>query len=80
MERVGEEVCVSTFVTILCYNLPIYSKGETMSKILYCIAQFTPKDGKFDALFEKLKSFLAAYSLRDKRPKLSSASPCSGSD
>jgi len=27
-----------------------------MSKILYCIAQFTPKEGMFDALFEKLKS------------------------
>ncbi len=26
-----------------------------MSKILYCIAQFTPKTGKFDALFETLK-------------------------
>ena len=26
-----------------------------MSKILYCIAQFTPKEGKFDALFETLK-------------------------
>ena len=27
-----------------------------MSKILYCIAQFTPKEGKFDALFEILKA------------------------
>jgi len=27
-----------------------------MSKILYCIAQFTPKKGKFDALFETLKA------------------------
>lgn len=27
-----------------------------MSKILYCIAQFTPKDGKFDALFNTLKA------------------------
>jgi quinol monooxygenase YgiN len=27
-----------------------------MSKILYCIAQFTPKEGMYDALFEKLKS------------------------
>ncbi len=27
-----------------------------MSKILYCIAQFTPKDGKLDALFEILKA------------------------
>ena len=27
-----------------------------MSKILYCIAQFTPKSGKFDALFERLKA------------------------
>ncbi len=27
-----------------------------MSKILYCIAQFTPKEGKFDELFEVLKS------------------------
>jgi len=27
-----------------------------MSKILYCIAQFTPKEGKFDLLFEKLKA------------------------
>jgi quinol monooxygenase YgiN len=27
-----------------------------MSKIIYCIAQFTPKVGKFDELFEKLKA------------------------
>lgn len=27
-----------------------------MSKILYCIAQFTPKKGKFDQLFETLKA------------------------
>ncbi len=27
-----------------------------MSKILYCIAQFTPKEGKFDLLFETLKA------------------------
>ena len=27
-----------------------------MSKILYCIAQFRPKEGKFDALFQTLKS------------------------
>jgi quinol monooxygenase YgiN len=27
-----------------------------MSKIIYCIAQFTPKDGKFDELFNELKS------------------------
>jgi quinol monooxygenase YgiN len=27
-----------------------------MSKILYCIAQFTPKEGKFDELFETLKA------------------------
>lgn len=27
-----------------------------MSKTLYCIAQFTPKEGKFDILFETLKS------------------------
>ncbi len=27
-----------------------------MSKILYCIAQFTPKEGKFDELFEILKA------------------------
>ena len=27
-----------------------------MSKILYCIAQFTPKEGKFDTLFETLKA------------------------
>jgi len=27
-----------------------------MSKILYCIAQFTPKEGKFYALFETLKA------------------------
>ncbi|MCF6244460.1 MAG: antibiotic biosynthesis monooxygenase [Sulfurovum sp.] len=27
-----------------------------MSSILYCIAQFTPKEGKFDALFETLKA------------------------
>jgi quinol monooxygenase YgiN len=27
-----------------------------MSKILYCIAQFTPKEGKFEELFEKLKA------------------------
>ncbi len=27
-----------------------------MSKILYCIAQFTPKEGQFDALFATLKS------------------------
>ena len=27
-----------------------------MSKTLYCIAQFTPKEGKYDALFETLKA------------------------
>jgi len=27
-----------------------------MSRILYCVAQFTPKEGKFDALFETLKA------------------------
>ena len=27
-----------------------------MSKILYCFAQFTPKLGKFDALFKTLKA------------------------
>ena len=27
-----------------------------MSKILYCIAQFTPKEGKFDTLLETLKA------------------------
>ena len=27
-----------------------------MSKILYCIAQFTPKEGMSDALFETLKA------------------------
>lgn len=27
-----------------------------MSKRLYCIAQFTPKEGKFEALFERLKA------------------------
>ena len=27
-----------------------------MSNRLYCIAQFTPKAGKFDALFERLKA------------------------
>ena len=27
-----------------------------MSKILYCIAQFTPKEGKMDELFEILKA------------------------
>ena len=27
-----------------------------MSKRLYCIAQFTPKEGKFEALFETLKA------------------------
>jgi len=27
-----------------------------MSKTLYCIAQFTPKEGKFDVLFETLKA------------------------
>ncbi|NKQ41084.1 MAG: antibiotic biosynthesis monooxygenase [Sulfurovum sp.] len=27
-----------------------------MSKILYCIAQFTPKNGKFDELFNVLQS------------------------
>ena len=27
-----------------------------MSKILYCIAQFTPKEGKMDALFNILKA------------------------
>jgi quinol monooxygenase YgiN len=27
-----------------------------MSKIVYCIAQFTPKDGKFEELFARLKS------------------------
>jgi len=27
-----------------------------MSRTLYCIAQFTPKEGKFDTLFERLKS------------------------
>jgi quinol monooxygenase YgiN len=27
-----------------------------MSNTLYCIAQFTPKEGAFDALFERLKA------------------------
>ena len=27
-----------------------------MSNILYCIAQFTPREGKFDELFETLKA------------------------
>lgn len=27
-----------------------------MSKILYCVAQFTPKEGKMNALFERLKA------------------------
>ena len=27
-----------------------------MSKIIYCIAQFTPKEGKFDELFARLKA------------------------
>ena len=27
-----------------------------MSKTLYCIAQFTPKEGKLEALFERLKA------------------------
>ena len=27
-----------------------------MSKILYCMAQFTPKEGKFEILFERLKA------------------------
>ncbi len=27
-----------------------------MSKILYCIAQFKPKEGKYNELFERLKS------------------------
>ena len=35
-----------------------------MSKILYCIAQFTPKEGKEDVLFERLKS-LEADTLRE---------------
>jgi quinol monooxygenase YgiN len=35
-----------------------------MSKILYCIAQFTPKKGKLEALFERLKS-LEADTLRE---------------
>jgi len=35
-----------------------------MSKILYCIAQFTPKEGKMDELFEKLKA-LEADTLRE---------------
>jgi quinol monooxygenase YgiN len=35
-----------------------------MSHILYCIAQFTPKEGKENALFEKLKS-LEPDSLRE---------------
>jgi len=35
-----------------------------MSKILYCIAQFTPKEGKFDILFETLKA-LEADTLRE---------------
>ena len=35
-----------------------------MSKILYCIAQFTPKEGKFDVLFETLKA-LEADTLRE---------------
>jgi len=35
-----------------------------MSKILYCVAQFTPKVGKFDALFETLKA-LESDTLRE---------------
>ena len=35
-----------------------------MSKILYCIAQFTPKVGKFDILFETLKA-LESDTLRE---------------
>ncbi len=35
-----------------------------MSKIIYCIAQFTPRDGKNEELFNKLKS-LEANSLRE---------------
>ena len=35
-----------------------------MSKIIYCIAQFTPKVGKFDELFEKLKA-LESDTLRE---------------
>lgn len=35
-----------------------------MSKILYCIAQFTPKEGKFNELFETLKG-LEADTLRE---------------
>ncbi len=35
-----------------------------MSKKLYCIAQFTPKEGKFDELFETLKA-LEPDSLRE---------------
>ena len=35
-----------------------------MSKRLYCIAQFTPKEGKFDQLFETLKA-LEPDSLRE---------------
>jgi len=35
-----------------------------MSKTLYCIAQFTPKEGEFDALFEMLK-FLEPDTLRE---------------
>jgi len=36
-----------------------------MSKILYCIAQFTPKEGKLNALFEILKA-LEPDTLREK--------------
>jgi len=36
-----------------------------MSKTLYCIAQFTPKDGKFDELFKTLKA-LEPDTLREK--------------
>ncbi len=35
-----------------------------MSKILYCIAAFTPKEGSFDLLFEALKA-LEADTLRE---------------
>jgi len=35
-----------------------------MSKILYCIAQFTPKEGKMNLLFETLKA-LEADTLRE---------------
>ena len=36
--------------------MTLLSKRKDMSKILYCIAQFAPKNGKFNELFKVLKA------------------------